>query len=176
MSISATTRPCRAGETEGTDYLFVDQATFVAMRDAAAFLEHARVYDHFYGTPRAPVEAALAAGRDILFTIDWQGARKIAQLAAADLVRVFILPPGTEELERRLRQRGRDSDVVVAGRMAQAFEEISHCPEYDYVVVNADFEVSLASLRAILAAERLRRSRLLGLAGFMQHLRSGKPG
>ena len=173
LSVSATTRPRRPGETEGVDYLFVDQARFDAMVAEGAFLEHATVFEHCYGTPRAAVEAALAAGRDVLFDIDWQGTQQVAEKAREDLVGVFILPPSTGELERRLRARAQDPDAVVRGRMAKAADEMSHWAEYDYIVVNEDVEKSVAAVRSILEAERLRRDRQVGLRDFVESLRSG---
>ena len=173
LSVSATTRPRRPGETEGVDYLFVDQARFDAMVAEGAFLEHATVFEHCYGTPRAAVEAALSAGRDVLFDIDWQGTQQVAEKAREDLVGVFILPPSTGELERRLRARAQDPDAVVRGRMAKAADEMSHWAEYDYIVVNEDVERSVAAVRSILEAERLRRDRQVGLRDFVESLRSG---
>jgi guanylate kinase len=173
LSVSATTRPRRPGETEGVDYLFVDQARFDAMVAEGAFLEHATVFEHCYGTPRAAVETALAAGRDVLFDIDWQGTQQVAEKAREDLVGVFILPPSTGELERRLRARAQDPDAVVRGRMAKAADEMSHWAEYDYIVVNEDVERSVAAVRSILEAERLRRDRQVGLRDFVESLRSG---
>ena len=140
------------------------------MRDAGELLEWARVFDNFYGTPRSPVERALAGGRDVLFDIDWQGAQQLNEKVAQDLVRVFILPPSGEILEQRLRSRAQDAPDSVARRMADAAAEISHWAEYDYVIVNADLETSVAGLRAILAAERLRRERLLGLSEFVREM------
>jgi guanylate kinase len=173
LSVSATTRPKRSGETEGVDYLFVDRARFDAMVAEGAFLEHATVFDHSYGTPKAAVKAALDAGQDVLFDIDWQGAQKVAEKAREDLVSVFILPPTTEELERRLHSRAQDSDEVVRGRMAKAADEMSHYPEYDYIVVNRDVETSVAAVQSILQAERLRRERQVGLRDFVESLRRG---
>jgi guanylate kinase len=173
LSVSATTRPMRPGETEGVDYLFVDRARFDAMVAEGAFLEHATVFEHCYGTPRAAVEAALSAGRDVLFDIDWQGTQQVAEKARDDLVGVFILPPSTGELERRLRARARDPDAVVRGRMAKAADEMSHWAEYDYIVVNEDVERSVAAVQSILEAERLRRDRRVGLRDFVESLRSG---
>lgn len=169
MSVSVTTRKARPGEEEGRDYYFVSESEFRRMRDAGELLEWARVFDNFYGTPRSPVERALAAGRDVLFDVDWQGAQQLNEKVAQDLVRVFILPPSGEVLEQRLRSR-RDAPEVVERRMADAAAEISHWGEYDYVVVNADLEASLAGLRSILAAERLRRERLLGLSEFVREM------
>ncbi len=173
LSVSATTRPMRSDETEGVDYLFVDQARFDAMVAEGAFLEHAKVFGHGYGTPQAAVAAALAAGRDVLFDIDWQGTQQVAEKTREDLVSVFILPPSTGELERRLRARAQDPEAVVRGRMAKAADEMSHWAEYDYIVVNQDVEESVAAVRSILAAERLRRERRVGLHDFVETLRRG---
>ena len=173
LSVSATTRPMRPGEIEGVDYLFVDRAHFDAMVAEGAFLEHATVFEHCYGTPKAAVEAALAAGRDVLFDIDWQGAQQVAEKAREDLVGVFILPPSTGELERRLHSRAQDPDAVVRGRMAKAADEMSHWSEYDYIVVNEDVEKSVAAVQSILQAERLRRDRQVGLRDFVECLRGG---
>jgi guanylate kinase len=164
VSISATTRAPRGAEVDGTHYYFLDRATFEARRDAGEFLESAEVHGNFYGTPRAPVEAALTAGADVLFDIDVQGAAQIAAKAPDDVVRVFILPPSREELRRRLETRGTDAADVVARRLEGAAREIERWGEYDYVLVNDDLDEALASLRAILAAERLKRERCLGLA------------
>jgi guanylate kinase len=174
LSVSATTRPMRSGETEGVDYLFVDRARFDAMVAEDAFLEHATVFGHCYGTPQAAVEAVLAAGRDVLFDIDWQGTQQVAEKARKDLVSVFILPPSTAELERRLHSRAQDSDEVVRGRMAKAADEMSHWAEYDYIVVNQDVETSVRAVRSILQAERLRRDRQIGLRDFVETLRAGR--
>ena len=172
LSVSVTTRAPRPGEAEGRDYRFVDTGEFRRMRDAGELLEWAEVFDHLYGTPRVPVEQALARGRDVLFDIDWQGTQQLAEKLPQDLVRIFILPPSAKVLEERLRARAQDADATVARRMAEAAAELAHWAEYDYVLVNSDLEASAAGLRAILAAERLRRERLLGLADFvrsMQH-------
>jgi guanylate kinase len=171
LSVSATTRPMRPSETEGVDYLFVDQARFDAMVTEDAFLEHAAVFEHCYGTPKAAVEAALATGQDVLFDIDWQGAQQVREKARDDLVGVFILPPSTAELERRLHSRAQDPDEVVFGRMAKAAHEMSHWAEYDYIVVNENLETSVAAVRSILQAERLRRDRQVGLRDFVETLR-----
>lgn len=171
LSVSATTRPKRPNEIEGVDYHFVDQRTFDAMVAGDEFLEHATVFGHSYGTPRAPVEEALAAGEDVLFDIDWQGTQQLAEKAAKDLVRVFILPPSTEELERRLRRRAQDPEDVLKNRMAKAADEMSHWAEYDYIVVNHDVAESLAQVQAILTAERLKRERQIGLHDFVEQLR-----
>jgi guanylate kinase len=172
MSISHTTRAKRKGETDGKDYHFVDKETFTRMRDEGAFLEWAVVFDNYYGTTRAPVERALRAGRDVLFDVDWQGAAALRETANEDVVSVFILPPSADALEERLRTRAEDSNEVVSKRMRGASNEIQHWDEYDYVVVNFDVDRSVEAVRAILAAERLRRPRLIGLKGFVQGLLS----
>jgi guanylate kinase len=167
MSVSMTTRTPRPGEVDGQDYIFVSETTYRSMVATDGFLEHAKVFDNHYGTPRAPVEAAMAAGRDVLFDVDWQGTQQLRQNARADLVSVFILPPSRTELERRLRSRAQDPDEVVRRRMAKAADEMSHWAEYDYVVVNACIDETVAGVEAILAAERLRRDRRIGLAAFV---------
>ncbi|MEM7397755.1 MAG: guanylate kinase [Pseudomonadota bacterium] len=169
-SISHTTRPQRPGEVDGKDYFFVDKKSFTDMREESAFLEWALVFDNFYGTTRAPVDEALAAGRDVLFDVDWQGAQSLRREAAADVVSVFVLPPTAGALEQRLKTRAQDSDEVVARRMRGASNEIQHWTEYDYVLVNFDVDQSVAAVHAVLAAERLKRSRLTGLDGFVQGL------
>lgn len=174
MSVSVTTRPKRPGEASGVDYRFVDSTEFDLMIKQGELLEYAKVFGHDYGTPKEPVEAALASGRDVLFDIDWQGTQQLVENARDDLVAVFILPPSTAELERRLRERAQDSDEVVAERMAKAADEMSHWPEYDYIVVNHDIEESVGQVHAILIAERLRRERQLGLADFVKRLREGQ--
>ena len=173
LAISATTRPKRPGEVEGKDYDFVDRTTFDGMIERRELLEYATVFGHFYGTPRAPVEEALAAGRDVLFDIDWQGTQQIAEAREDDLVSVFILPPSTEELGRRLERRAQDSPEVVAKRMAKSADEMSHWLEYDYIIVNDDLATSVAGAQAILEAERLRRQRQVGLGDFVKLLREG---
>jgi guanylate kinase len=170
LSISATTRPPRPGEVDGVHYHFVDTETFKKMATDGAFLEWAHVFGHRYGTPRAPVEALLAAGKDVLFDIDWQGAQQLYQEAGPDVVRVFVLPPTMEELERRLRSRGTDSDEVIAARMERAANEISHWDGYDYVLINDDVDGCFDEVRAILRAERLKRRRQIGLIGFARDL------
>lgn len=170
LSVSVTTRKPRPREQEGVDYFFRDEKQFLAQRDAGELLEWAKVFGNYYATPRAPVEAAIAAGRDLLFDIDWQGAQQLKEKLPQDLVRVFILPPSAQALENRLRGRAQDPPDVVAKRMAQAASEMSHWPEYDYVVVNADLETSVAELIAILTAERLKRERLIGLSDFVRGL------
>jgi guanylate kinase len=171
MSVSMTTRSPRPGEVDGEDYIFVDPQQFGEMRNRGELLEFAKVFDNYYGTPKAPVEAALSSGRDVLFDIDWQGTQQLQEAAADDLVRVFILPPTAAELERRLRSRAQDSPEVVSARMAQASDEISHYAEYEYIVVNHDAEESLRQIKAILMAERLKRARQTGLSDFVHGLR-----
>jgi guanylate kinase len=170
MSVSATTRTIRPGEEDGRDYHFVDLARFREMVANHAFLEWAHVFGNRYGTPRAPVDAMLADGRDVLFDIDWQGAQQLHQIAGGDVVRVFILPPSIAELERRLRGRGTDSEDVIAGRMARAHGEIAHWDGYDYVLVNDDADACFAKVRTILKAERMKRSRQTGLIGFIRKM------
>lgn len=170
MSVSATTREMRPGEVEGRDYHFVDLERFREMVANDEFLEWAHVFGNRYGTPRGPVMAALSAGRDVLFDIDWQGAQQLYQLAGGDVVRVFIFPPSMEELDRRLRGRGTDTDDVIGARMARAASEISHWDGYDYVLVNDDAQKCFEQVQAILVAERLKRSRQTGLIGFVRGL------
>jgi guanylate kinase len=174
MSVSVTTRPKRPGEAEGIDYHFVDPTDFNLMVNRREFLEYAKVFDHYYGTPLGPVEETLAAGGDVLFDIDWQGTQQLVQNAARDVATVFILPPSTAELERRLNTRAQDPAEVVAGRMSKAADEISHYPEYDYIIVNREIEESVKAVQSILAAERLKRDRLLGLGEFVKALREGQ--
>ena len=173
MSVSATTRAKRPGEVSGVDYLFIDKTTFNLMLNRGELLEHARVFSNFYGTPRAPVDAALSSGRDMLFDIDWQGTQQLREAARDDLVSIFILPPSTRALEERLRKRAQDPPEVVAERMSEAADEMSHWPEYDYVIVNSDIDSSVMQVRAILTAERARRDRLLGLGEFVRGLQAG---
>ena len=173
MSVSATTRTIRAGEVDGTDYHFVDLERFREMVADNAFLEWAHVFDERYGTPRAPVDLMLAAGRDVLFDIDWQGAQQLHQIAGGDVVRVFILPPSMEELHERLKRRATDSIAIIDRRMARAANEVSHWDGYDYVLVNDDVEECYARVKTILAAERMKRSRQTGLIGFIRELRRG---
>jgi len=170
MSISATTRPMRPGEKDGVDYHFVDDAEFDRMVELQEFVEWAPVFGYRYGTPKAPVKAALKAGRDILFDIDWQGTQQLHAAMGEDLVRIFLLPPSMDELERRLQNRGTDSDGVIADRMERAEAEISHWAEYDYVLLNADADSCLADIRTIVAAERLKRARQIGLVAFVRDL------
>lgn len=168
LSISATTRPRRPGEAHGQDYFFVSEEEFFRMRDNDEFLEWANVFGFYYGTPRSLVEDTLAQGKDVLFDIDWQGAQQLAQVAGDDVVKVFILPPSREELERRLRRRAQDSEDVVQKRMAKADAEISHWAEYDYVIVNYDLDESEQLLSSILFAERLKRRRQVGLSAIVK--------
>jgi guanylate kinase len=170
MSVSVTTRPPRPGEVEGKDYFFVSKERFGQMRDRNELLEYAEVFGNYYGTPRRAVEDALMQGRDVLFDIDWQGTQQLAQAMEDDLVRIFILPPSAEDLSVRLIQRAQDSATVVAKRMAEAANEISHWPEYDYVIVNDSIAESGEQITAILTAERLKRRRRIGLTAFVRAL------
>ena len=170
MSVSATTRAPRSNEIEGQDYFFVTPEKFAAMVAAGEFLEHAMVFGNRYGTPRAPVIAALEAGKDVLFDIDWQGTQQLKQQARDDLASVFVVPPSKSELERRLRIRAQDSEDVVRQRMAKASDELSHWAEYDYLLMNDDIQHALGKLEEILRVERSRRSRQPGLAKFVQKL------
>jgi guanylate kinase len=174
LSVSCTTRARRPGEKDGVDYRFLDTASFRGMVDRGEFLEYAQVFGNYYGTPRAPVDAALTAGKDVLFDIDWQGTQQLRDKVPADLVTVFILPPSTRDLEKRLLTRAQDSKDIVAQRMAKAADEMSHYAEYDYVVVNRDIGTSLSRIKAILDAERLKRDRQPGLAAFVKALREGR--
>ncbi|MDA1325130.1 MAG: guanylate kinase [Proteobacteria bacterium] len=173
MSVSATTRPRRPGEEDGRDYHFVDPTEFNLMVNRQELLEHAKVFGNYYGTPTQPVEQALAAGRDVIFDIDWQGAQQVAEKAREDLVSVFILPPSTAELDRRLHRRAQDPEEVVAARMAKASDEMSHYAEYDFIIINRDIDESVAQVEAIVTAERLRRQRQVGLSDFVKHLQEG---
>lgn len=175
LSVSVTTRAPREGEVAGRDYHFVSLQDFDRMAAEGQFLEHAQVFGNRYGTLRAPVMTALERGRDILFDIDWQGTQQLAEHAVDDLVRVFLLPPSTAELERRLRSRALDSHEIMTQRMEKASEEISHYFEYDWVIINHDLQTSVASVRAILCSERLRRRRQVGLGDFVKTLRDGRP-
>ncbi|MGE0827921.1 MAG: guanylate kinase [Hyphomonadaceae bacterium] len=170
LSISATTRPARPGEQDGREYHFMTREDFEAMAGRGEFLEWALVFDNFYGTPRATVESALAGGQDVLFDVDWQGARALRAAAPEDVVGIFILPPSHEELERRLMARAQDDASVIARRMARSADEISHWVEYDYVLINRDVEETHAHIAAILAAERLKRHRQVGLSAFAAEL------
>jgi guanylate kinase len=170
LSVSVTTRPPRPGEVDGRDYHFIDQARFDAMARNKELLEWAEVFGNMYGTPRAPVEAAMAAGRDIVFDIDWQGTQQLGQSARADMASIFVLPPSIRELERRLRIRAQDDEAVIRRRMAKAAGELSHWPEYDYVIVNDDLNRAFADVRTILAAERLKRQRQPELSSYVRNL------
>jgi guanylate kinase len=170
MSVSATTRAKRPGEVDGRDYLFVDKPRFESMVQDDELLEWATVFDNRYGTPRAPVEAALSAGQDVLFDIDWQGTQQLREKARADVVSVFILPPSAADLEKRLHSRAQDSDEVIRKRMSRASHEMSHWAEYDYIVINHDVDEAFAEVQSILKAERLKRERRTGLVGFVRGL------
>ena len=173
LSVSVTTRPRRPSEIDGKDYRFIDQAAFDRMVAEGELLEHATVFGHCYGTPRQPIDAAIAAGRDIVTDIDWQGTQQVKGSLRDDLVTVFVLPPSMAALEVRLRSRAQDSDAVVGARMAKSSEEMSHWPEYEYVIINDDLERSVAEAQGIVTAERLKRARLSGLADFVTGLRGG---
>jgi guanylate kinase len=172
LSVSVTTRPQRPGEIDGRDYHFIDIVRFESMVKTGKLLEWAEVFGHRYGTPRIPVEKALRAGRDVLFDIDWQGTQQLREKARDDLVSVFILPPSVTELRRRLERRAQDTRAIIAGRMGKAAGEMSHWPEYDYVIVNRDKKNAFAEVRAILAAERLKRERQIGLSAFVRDLQA----
>jgi|SRR5690242_9461070 guanylate kinase len=170
MSVSVTTRPKRPGEVEGRDYHFVDKARFSAMEKNGDLLEWATVFENLYGTPRKPVEQALAAGHDVLFDIDWQGTQQLRQRARSDVVSVFLLPPSAEALEARLHSRAQDSHEVIRGRMSRASHEMSHWAEYDYVVVNNDLDEAYSKIESILQVERLRRERQMWLSQYVRSL------
>jgi len=170
LSVSVTTRAKRPGEVDGKDYHFIDKAKFDAMSKNGELLEFATVFDHHYGTPRKPVEDALAGGEDVLFDIDWQGTQQLREKARDDVVSVFILPPSAADLEKRLHTRAQDSDTVIAGRMSRASHELSHWAEYDYVVTNSEIDSAYAEVATILKAERLKRERQTGLSAFVRDL------
>jgi guanylate kinase len=172
LSVSVTTRRKRPGEVEGQDYRFIAVEEFAELVKNRGLLEWAEVFDHRYGTPREPVARALAAGRDVLFDIDWQGTQKLREQARNDLVSVFVLPPSAKELERRLHTRAQDDDAVIARRMSRAADEMSHWAEYDYVVINHDLDQAFGNVKAILAAERLKRARQTGLSDFVRGLQA----
>jgi guanylate kinase len=172
LSVSVTTRPKRRGEIDGRDYYFIDPGRFAAMVKSGGLLEWAEVFGHRYGTPRLPVLEALKAGHDVLFDIDWQGTQQLREKARDDLVSVFILPPSVRELERRLHRRAQDSKDIIGARMAKAAGEMSHWPEYDYVIVNTDKRLAFAEVRSILGAERLKRERQIGLSDFVRGLQA----
>ncbi len=171
LSISVTTRKRRPGEVSGRDYHFISIEEFNSLVDEGKLLEYAKVFDHYYGTPRAPVETALGEGRDVLFDIDWQGTQQLGQSARGDLVTVFILPPSFDELKKRLTARAQDCEDTVNMRMSKASDEMSHWAEYDYVIINQDFDRSVRSVKAILRSERLKRHRQVGLSDFVKGLR-----
>lgn len=176
ISISATTRQRRAGEVHGQDYYFVDIPTFNQMVENGEMLEHAKVFGNYYGTPRAPVEDALAAGFDVIFDIDWQGTQQLREMARDDLVTVFILPPTARELEMRLRNRSKDTletETQIRERMSKASDEMTHYSEYDYVLINKDIESTIDKAQLVLNAERLKRHRLTGLSDFVRGLKDG---
>ena len=175
ISISVTTRAPRQNEVNGRDYHFVSEDVFHSMADSGQFLEHARVFGHFYGTPIQTVKESLSNGSDILFDIDWQGAQQITEHARNDVVKIFVLPPSTDELARRLRTRAQDPKRVLSERMAKAADEITHWPEYDYVIVNEDLEIATNQISNILCAERLRRHRRTGLSKFVERLTKNTP-
>jgi guanylate kinase len=175
VSVSVTTRAMRPGEVDGRDYHFISKEEFTRRSSAGELLEWAKVHSNFYGTPKAPVDAMIAAGRDVLFDIDWQGAQQLAEKATVPVTRVFILPPSHAVLKERLEKRAQDSAEVVAQRLAGAADEIAHWGEYDYVIVNADLSHSIATLQGILSAERVRRSRQTGLTAFVAGLLGQQP-
>jgi guanylate kinase len=171
MSVSATTRPKRPGEVDGKDYFFVDHARFETMVANGELLEWATVFDNRYGTPRAPVEAALSSGQDVLFDIDWQGTQQLRDRSPKDVVSVFILPPSVSALEQRLHTRAQDSEEVIRGRMRKAGDEMSHFDAYDYIVVNDNIGIAFEAVKSILRAEQLKRERQVGLSDFVLGLR-----
>jgi guanylate kinase len=172
MSVSATTRAMRPGEAEGKDYFFVTNDRFETMVTDGELLEWANVFGNRYGTPREPVEAALASGKDVLFDIDWQGTQQLRDRSGKDVVSVFILPPSVAALEQRLHTRAQDSDEVIRSRMKKAGDEMSHFDAYDYIVVNDNIGIAFEAVRSILRAEQLRRERQVGLEGFVRGLRN----
>lgn len=176
ISVSATTRPRRAGEVHGQDYYFVSLEEFDAMVEKGEMLEHAKVFDHYYGTPRAPVEEALQKGLDVVFDIDWQGTQQLCEIARDDVVTVFILPPSQQELEKRLRNRSldtRETEEQIRHRMSKASAEISHYMEYHYVIINNDIDQAIIKAQKILDGERLKRRRIKGLSNFVRGLMDG---
>ena len=171
LSISYTTRPARPSEVDKSDYCFVDNKKFNKMLENNEFLEHAKVFDHYYGTPKTPITEALDSGKDILFDIDWQGTQQLMNSLQDDLIKVFILPPSAKELEKRLLKRNQDTDIIVKKRMSKASNEISHYAEYDYIIINEDFDDSLRKIEAILIAESLKRSRQTNIQDIIKDLR-----
>jgi guanylate kinase len=172
LSVSVTTRKMRPGEQDGRDYKFIDRRQFDALIEKNELLEWAEVFDNYYGTPASPVMDALSHGRDVLFDIDWQGTQQLREKARGDLVSVFILPPSTPELARRLKARAQDDYETIHRRMAKAADEMSHWAEYDYIVINRDLDHAFADVKAILAAERLKRERQPGLSDFVRGLQA----
>ena len=172
LSISVTTRKMRPGEQDGRDYHFIERRRFDALIETNDLLEWAEVFDNYYGTPRKPVADALASGRDVLFDVDWQGTQQLRDKAPNDLVSIFVLPPSIPELERRLKSRAQDDYETIHRRMAKAADEMSHWAEYDYVVINRDIDQAFADVTAILAAERLKRERQVGLSDFVRGLQA----
>jgi len=172
LSISFTTRPARPGENDGEDYFFVDNKIFGNMRNNNEFLEYAKVFDYYYGTPKKPILDILINGKDVLFDIDWQGTQQLMNESKNDLVKVFVLPPSVEELERRLKERKQDDDEIIQKRMSRASDEMSHYAEYDYILVNDDFNKTIESIMAILYAERLKRHRQIKTQKIVKTLRS----
>jgi len=172
LSISFTTRPARPGENDGEDYFFVDNKIFGNMRNNNEFLEYAKVFDYYYGTPKKPILDILINGKDVLFDIDWQGTQQLMNESKNDLVKVFVLPPSVEELERRLKERKQDDDEIIQKRMSRASDEMSHYAEYDYILVNDDFNETIKSIMAILYAERLKRHRQIKTQEIVKTLRS----
>lgn len=176
ISISATTRPRRAGEVQGQDYYFMDIPEFNTMVENGEMLEHAKVFGHYYGTPREPVEAAMKDGQDIIFDIDWQGTQQLREMARDDLITVFILPPSARELENRLRTRSKDTletETQIRERMSKANDEMTHYSEYDYVLINKDVDKTISQAQVILDAARLNRRRLTGLSDFVRGIKDG---
>jgi guanylate kinase len=171
MSVSATTRPMRPGEVDGKDYYFVNHIEFEGMVAKGELLEWARVFDNRYGTPRAPLDAALASGKDVLFDIDWQGTQQLRDKSPNDVVSVFILPPSVQALEQRLHTRAQDSEEIIRGRMKKAGDEMSHFDAYDYIVVNDNIGIAFEAVKSILRAEQLKRDRQVGLSDFVLGLR-----
>ncbi len=177
ISVSATTRQKRTGETDGNDYFFMDIPEFNNLIENGDMLEHAKVFDNYYGTPRAPVEKALSEGKDVIFDIDWQGTQQLRELGAQDLVTVFILPPSARELENRLRNRSKDTmetDEQIRDRMSKSNSEITHYSEYDYVLINRDIDRTIEQAQMILDAERLKHHRLTGLSDFVRGVIEGR--
>jgi len=173
-SVSTTTRAPRVGEVEGQDYYFISPEIYHQMLEREEFLEHAKVYGNFYGTPKTPVFEALSQGKDVIFDIDWQGTQQLAQSARTDLVTIFILPPSLEELEKRLRSRAQDSEEVIQNRLASASYDLSHWAEYDYVIINENLDYSVECIRFILKSEKLKRVRQPYLHSFVNTLRNAK--